>query len=93
MSSPAGERAAAAQACLGKPYVEGSDATNGDITGWQDAKDFAALPGVPTAGLARSHLIANTFGGTGQVKDGGLTNLTPLLAGGDEHWDTEHADA
>ncbi|MEV0746685.1 DNA/RNA non-specific endonuclease [Streptomyces sp. NPDC050273] len=77
LSSPAGERATVAQACLGKPYVEGSDATDGDITGWLDAKDFAALPGVPTAGLSRCHLIANTFGGTGQIRDGGLTNLVP----------------
>ncbi|MFE9819911.1 DNA/RNA non-specific endonuclease [Streptomyces sp. NBC_00236] len=76
-SSPAGERASVAQACLGNPYELGSDATGGEITGWQDAQAFAALPGVPTAGLARCHLIANVFGGTGLVGDGGLTNLVP----------------
>ncbi|MFF9377838.1 DNA/RNA non-specific endonuclease [Streptomyces griseoluteus] len=76
-SSPPGERATVAQACLGYPYEEGSDATNGEITGWQDAQKFAALPGVPTAGLSRCHLIANVFGGTGLVGDGGLANLVP----------------
>lgn len=76
-SSPAAERATVAQACLGKAYVKGTEATRSAITGWEDAQNFAGLPGVPTAGLARCHLIANVFGGTGQDDDGGQTNLVP----------------
>ncbi|MFD0385840.1 DNA/RNA non-specific endonuclease [Streptomyces stramineus] len=79
-SSPAGTRAAGAQACLRKKLGDGSAAL-GDITGWQDAQDFArphAAPGTPAPyGLARCHLIASILGGKGQIRDGGQDNLVP----------------
>lgn len=79
-TSPAGTRAAGAQACLRKKLGGGSPAY-GDITGWQDAQTFArpyAAPGTPAPyGLARCHLIANILGGKGQVGDGGQDNLVP----------------
>ncbi|MFI0777308.1 hypothetical protein [Streptomyces sp. NPDC021212] len=47
---PAGTRAAMAQACLGRNLLKGTEAS-GDITGWQDAQEFARLnspgPGSP----------------------------------------------
>ncbi|WP_228975651.1 DNA/RNA non-specific endonuclease [Streptomyces sp. DH12] len=79
-TSPAGTRAAGAQACLRKKLGDGSLAA-GDITGWQDAQVFArphAAPGTPAPyGLARCHLIAYILGGKGQVRDGGQDNLVP----------------
>ncbi|MEU7153523.1 DNA/RNA non-specific endonuclease [Streptomyces sp. NPDC045456] len=58
---PAGTRASAAQACLGKTIGAGS-AAGGDITGWQDAELFARANQLD-AGLSRCHLIANILGG------------------------------
>ncbi|RST08866.1 hypothetical protein EF910_01140 [Streptomyces sp. WAC07149] len=79
-TSPAGTRAAGAQACLRKTLGGGSVAS-GDITGWQDAQTFArpyAAPGTPAPyGLARCHLIARILGGKGQTEDGGQSNLVP----------------
>ncbi len=72
---PAGTRASAAQACLRKPLGKGSTAT-GDITGWQDAQKFVATVS-PGTTIARCHLIANTLGGKGQIRDGGQNNLVP----------------
>lgn len=72
---PPGDRPAAAQACLGKPLDDGSEA-GGDITGWQDAQLTAG--GTPTqTGLARCHLIAKVLGGKGKRTDGGPANLVP----------------
>lgn len=72
---PAGTRAAVAQACLGKTLGKGT-AASGDITGWQDAQEFARLNS-PGTGLARCHLIANILGGKGRTRDGGQDNLVP----------------
>jgi hypothetical protein len=72
---PAGTRASAAQACVGKNPDEGSDAA-GDITGWQDAELYRDRVS-PGTGLARCHLIANILGGKGRVLDGGQNNLVP----------------
>ncbi|MFK8910636.1 DNA/RNA non-specific endonuclease [Streptomyces sp. YS-3] len=81
----AGVRAAMAQACLGKVPGTGSPAV-GDITGWQDAQQYArpyAAPGASAPyGLARCHLIANILGGKGQVQDGGQLNLVPCWQAG-----------
>ncbi|AXE27822.1 hypothetical protein C0216_28335 [Streptomyces globosus] len=77
---PPGVRAAAAQACLSTPTVEGSDA-KGDITGWADAELFRQA-NLSTAGLARCHLIANILGGTGKIDDGGQINLVPCWQSG-----------
>ncbi|KPH99876.1 hypothetical protein OV450_0724 [Actinobacteria bacterium OV450] len=79
-TSPAGLRAAQAQACLGTTTVEGSPA-EGDITGWQDAQEFARSH-PPVAGLARCHLIANVLGGPGEKKDNGPVNLVPCWQAG-----------
>src|SRR5581483_3969585 len=79
-TSPAGTRAFGAQACLRKTLGKGSVAS-GDITGRQDAQEFArpyAAPGTPAPyGLARWHLSANILGGKGQTRDGGQDNLVP----------------
>ncbi|WP_053161011.1 DNA/RNA non-specific endonuclease [Streptomyces caatingaensis] len=74
-TSPAGTRAGGARACLRWPLGEGSPAS-GDITGWKDAQDFVDK-NPPGAAIARCHLIANTLGGKGQVRDGGQDNLVP----------------
>ncbi|MEV6583388.1 DNA/RNA non-specific endonuclease [Streptomyces sp. NPDC051582] len=77
-TSPAGTRAAGAQACLRKKLGDGSAASPavGDITGWLDAMQFVAANS-PGTTIARCHLIANTLGGKGQVLDGGQNNLVP----------------
>lgn len=76
-TSPAGTRAAGAQACLRKPLAEdGTAATTGEITGLQDAQLFARVNGHNT-GISRCHLIAKVLGGKGLVGDGGLANLVP----------------
>lgn len=75
-----GTRATMAQACLGKNLGEGSDA-EGDITGWQDAQEFARVNS-PGTGLARCHLIANILGGKGGRRDGGPANLVPCWQSG-----------
>ncbi|CAL9380827.1 hypothetical protein SUDANB6_01056 [Streptomyces sp. enrichment culture] len=72
---PVGTRQTMAQACLGKPPDEDSDAV-GDITGWQDAELFRDANS-PGTGLARCHLIADILGGKGRVEDGGQDNLVP----------------
>ncbi|MFE5394434.1 DNA/RNA non-specific endonuclease [Streptomyces sp. NPDC056568] len=72
---PPGTRATMAQACIGKNLEEGSPA-EGDITGWQDAQEFARVNS-PGTGLARCHLIANILGGPGASRDGGADNLVP----------------
>ncbi|MGW7568465.1 DNA/RNA non-specific endonuclease [Streptomyces tendae] len=72
---PAGTRATTAQACISKNVVEGSPA-EGDITGWQDAQEFARTHS-PGTQLARCHLIANILGGKGGLRDGGQDNLVP----------------
>ncbi|MER6414967.1 DNA/RNA non-specific endonuclease [Streptomyces humidus] len=77
---PAGTRASMAQACIGKNLGEGSDA-EGDITGWQDAQEFARVNS-PGTGLARCHLIANILGGKGGRRDGGPDNLVPCWQSG-----------
>ncbi|MFD5548794.1 DNA/RNA non-specific endonuclease [Streptomyces goshikiensis] len=77
--SPAGARATTAQACLGTTTVEGTSA-EGDITGWQDAQEFARLYS-PGTGLARCHLIPNVLGGAGSKKDGPV-NLVPCWQAG-----------
>lgn len=74
-TSPAGTRAAGAQACLRKKLGAGSDAS-GEPTGWLDAQEFARANG-HTTGISRCHLIANHFGGKGQKLDGGQDNLVP----------------
>ncbi|MFD0354149.1 DNA/RNA non-specific endonuclease [Streptomyces sp. NPDC127110] len=73
--SPAGERAAVAQACLGIDPPEGTDA-KGDITGWTDAENYQAQYS-PGTGISRCHLIPNKLGGKGQPTDGGPRNLVP----------------
>ncbi|WP_307783584.1 DNA/RNA non-specific endonuclease [Streptomyces spinoverrucosus] len=60
-TSAAGHRATKATACLGKQLGPGSEA-GGDITGWQDAADYASARNL-TEQLARCHLIANILGG------------------------------
>ncbi|MFK8909396.1 DNA/RNA non-specific endonuclease [Streptomyces sp. YS-3] len=77
-ASPAGTRAAGAQACLRKKLGDGSPASPGvgDITGWLDAQQFVATHS-PGTTIARCHLIANILGGKGQVLDGGQNNLVP----------------
>ncbi|MFJ6053457.1 hypothetical protein [Streptomyces sp. NPDC092307] len=77
--SPAGARATVAQACLGIKTDEGSSA-EGDITGWQDAQEFARVNS-PGTGLARCHLIPNVLGGAGSKKDG-PPNLVPCWQAG-----------
>lgn len=59
---PAGARASAAEACLGRTPGPGSDA-GGDITGWQDAQLFAQTNQLATGDLSRCHLMANILGG------------------------------
>ncbi|MFD3547836.1 hypothetical protein ACFWUW_19930 [Streptomyces sp. NPDC058655] len=78
--SPAGLRATMAQACLGTTTVEGTPA-EGDITGWQDAQEFARRYS-PGTGLARCHLIPNVLGGAGARKDNGPVNLVPCWQAG-----------
>ncbi|MFF2614108.1 DNA/RNA non-specific endonuclease [Kitasatospora sp. NPDC058046] len=82
---PAGTRPTKAEACLGKNPGKGT-AASGDITGWEDAQEFArplASPGTKAPyGLARCHLIANIVGGKGQIKDGGQDNLVPCWQSG-----------
>ncbi|MFD7079304.1 DNA/RNA non-specific endonuclease [Streptomyces sp. NPDC059918] len=70
---PPGERAAAAQACVGIKPPKGTEA-EGDITGWQDANLFRDANS-PGTGLARCHLIPNILGGLGGKDDG--ANLVP----------------
>lgn len=70
-----GARPSTATACLRKPLGKGSGAT-GNITGWQDALRFVAQF-APGTKIARCHLIAQVFGGKGQVRDGGQANLVP----------------
>ncbi|MFI2435912.1 DNA/RNA non-specific endonuclease [Streptomyces sp. NPDC018693] len=60
-TSAAGHRATKATACLGKQLGPGSEA-GGDITGWQDAADYASTHHL-TEQLSRCHLIANILGG------------------------------
>ncbi|MBT2509212.1 DNA/RNA non-specific endonuclease [Streptomyces sp. ISL-98] len=77
-SSPAGTRAAGAQACLRKNLGDGSPASHPkeDITGWRDAEQFVATHS-PGTSISRCHLIANILGGKGQIEDGGQNNLVP----------------
>ncbi|WP_432104088.1 DNA/RNA non-specific endonuclease [Streptomyces sp. bgisy091] len=75
LTSPAGTRAAGAQACLRKNLGAGSPAS-GEPTGWSDAQEFARVSG-HTTGISRCHLIAKQFGGKGQKLDGGQDNLVP----------------
>ncbi|MFD7625525.1 DNA/RNA non-specific endonuclease [Streptomyces sp. NPDC059851] len=77
---PAGDRAAAAQACLGIKPPKGTEA-EGDITGWADADVFRKSIG-SSAGLARCHLIPNVLGGKGGKNDGGPVNLVPCWQSG-----------
>ncbi|MFF0435521.1 DNA/RNA non-specific endonuclease [Streptomyces sp. NPDC004327] len=77
---PPGTRAAMAQACLGVVTGDGSAAA-GDITGWQDAQEFARINS-PGTQLARCHLIANILGGKGGTADGGPDNLVPCWQSG-----------
>ncbi|MFE6911988.1 DNA/RNA non-specific endonuclease [Streptomyces erythrochromogenes] len=74
-TSPAGTRAAGAQACLRKKLGNGS-AASGEPTGWLDAQLFRDTHSPGTA-IARCHLIANILGGKGQTLDGGQDNLAP----------------
>nr|WSW69043.1 DNA/RNA non-specific endonuclease [Streptomyces sp. NBC_00995] len=60
-ASAAGSRPTKATACLGKQLGPGSEA-GGDITGWQDAADYASAHSL-TDQLSRCHLIANILGG------------------------------
>ncbi|MGW4027565.1 DNA/RNA non-specific endonuclease, partial [Streptomyces sp. NPDC005009] len=74
-TSPAGTRAAGAQACLRKRLGTGS-AASGEPTGWLDAQLFRDTHS-PGTTIARCHLIANILGGKGQTLDGGQDNLVP----------------
>ncbi len=74
-TSPAGTRAAGAQACLRKKLGAGS-AASGEPTGWLDAQLFRDTHS-PGTTIARCHLIANILGGKGQTLDGGQDNLVP----------------
>ncbi|WUW23877.1 DNA/RNA non-specific endonuclease [Streptomyces sp. NBC_01463] len=73
-TSAAGLRPTTATACLGKQLGPGSPA-GGDITGWQDAADYATTHNL-TELQSRCHLIANILGG--RISQ----NLTPCWHAG-----------
>ncbi|MFE7488598.1 LamG-like jellyroll fold domain-containing protein [Kitasatospora sp. NPDC057541] len=71
-SAPAGApsvmRPTGVNACLvGAPSGRRGTRADGNITGWSEAQAIASAAGIPSASnpLARCHLIARTFGGSG----------------------------